>query len=435
MKKLCGVLSFSIIVVLIFAPSVSAKTWNINPGGTGDAPTIQAGIDSASGGDIVLLAPGTYIGPQNREIDFKGKAITVTSSGGATATTIDCQGFGRGFVFQSGEGPSSVLSDVRIVNGAGVSFGGAVYCIDSSPTIERNIFFDNHATFRGGAVYCDTSSALIHENDFEQNNSAFGGALWCSGLSSLTVTDNEFKLNSASISGGAIGCRGSSPTVDGNLFEENSAANDGGAIQCDTNSGATLSNNTFRDNSASGNGGGVAYDQSPLSIQFNVFQRNSAALGGGIYCTDILLAGEITNNTLDEGTADNGAGIYCTNNSRPPISHNIITNSTNGEPVFTKNNSAPTISCCCFYSNAGGDALPPGSFDGGGNFFEDPEFCGIDGTGNYFLQSDSPCAPGGHFNDRTYQACGLIGALPVDCGTSSTEIKTWGAIKAIYQDQ
>ena len=39
--------------------------------------TIQAAIDAASGGDTVMVSDGTYTDEGNRDLDFKGKAITV----------------------------------------------------------------------------------------------------------------------------------------------------------------------------------------------------------------------------------------------------------------------------------------------------------------------------------------------------------------------
>lgn len=57
----------------------------------------------------------------------------------------------------------------------------------------------------------------------------------------------------------------------------------------------------------------------------------------------------------------------------------------------------------------------------------DPQFCGVPGSGDYFLQADSPCAPG------RIEYCGLIGPLPVACGSVAVEDKTWGAIKEMYK--
>ncbi len=408
----------------------SARTWHVDPAGTGDAPTIQAGIDSAAGGDVVLLAPGTYTGPGNRDVDFRGKAVTVASSGGAEGTTIDCEGLGRGFLFASGEGFSSVLSAVRVVNGAHALYGGAVYCVNASPKIQNSIFLGNHAGIRGGAVCCDTSSAVLTGNVFEGNDASYGGAAALYGFGSASLSGNVFLSNDAAISGGAVACSASLPSIVENRFEGNAAVNDGGAIHCRQGSHATISANTFVGNTSGENGGAVGSLQSSPTLEYNLFRQNQATLGGAVYCDDFS-AGPIRYNTFDENEALSGAGagVYCTNFSAPPISNNIVVASANGNAVDTKNNSAPRITCCCFFNNAGGDALPPGSFDGGGNFAEDPQFCGIDGSGNYFLQSDSPCAPG---NTPAPYACGQIGAFPVACATTATYIRTWGAIKALY---
>ena len=87
-----------------------------------DQPTIQAAIDAATPGDVIVVAPGTYW----ETIDFQGKAITLRSSNGPSDTTIDGTGLG-GSVVQavSGEGPDTILEGFTITGGfADVGGGG-----------------------------------------------------------------------------------------------------------------------------------------------------------------------------------------------------------------------------------------------------------------------------------------------------------------------
>lgn len=76
--------------------------------------SIQRGLDAASDGHSVLLAPGRYRGDGNRDLDFRGKAVVVASLAGAPdSCVVDAEGH-VGFTFRNGESLTSSLVALTI---------------------------------------------------------------------------------------------------------------------------------------------------------------------------------------------------------------------------------------------------------------------------------------------------------------------------------
>ena len=123
-------------LLLIPVPCL-ARTWHVLVDGSGDAPTIQAGIDSSAVGDTVLVAPGTY----HEAIDFLGKDIVVKSSSGAAATIIDGSGLGYYTVsIQDHETRAAILQGFTVTGG----LISASPSSNPSPSVLGNTVSHNH---------------------------------------------------------------------------------------------------------------------------------------------------------------------------------------------------------------------------------------------------------------------------------------------------
>lgn len=420
--------------------------------GSGDFPNIQAAIDSVVSRDVIELCDGTFTGAGNREVDYKGKAITIRSkSGDAEKCTIDCaNSMGKpytGFKFVSDEGPGSILASVTIGNGAyGIicgargypplnpprsgsptirdcilsnnkggsgGIGGSVYngggmlCVGkSAPIIIRCRFFDNSAgaggfiagIFNGGGVCCEESSPSLHNCSFVDNTAP----------AQLTSGGN----------GGAMYCDAGAPILDGCTFSGNSAKGAGGAFACEGGRVA-LSNCVFSANhtgtgsTMSGNGGAAAFSDSGVTMSFCTFVGNQAMTGGAVWCHGGYLAGgaEVANCTFYENAASTGGAIYVQSGPPATVTNTIIADNKEGGAVACYSAGA-TLTCCDVYSNAGGDWV--GCIAGQdivrNNISLDPVFC-RPAMWDLLLRRSSPCVP---FSPPNSQ-CGLIGAWPAEC--------------------
>jgi len=316
----------------------------------GDQPTIQAGIDAAQHGDMVLVANGTYTGSGNQNLDFKGKAITLTSENGAENCIIACEYSDdcRGFYFHSGETSESVVSGFTIKEGKlWGGYGAGIYCNSSSPTITNNIITCNRVNTGweggGGGICCNSSSPTITNNTITANSADYGGGIYCSSSSSPIITNNTITANSAV----------------GTLSPGN-----GGGIYC-TSSSPTITNCIITGNEALG---------------------ESNAYGGGIYCTSYST---ITNCTITGNRAYRprhdlggvGGGIYCDTSSSTVL--NTILWNDNPDEI----DGSITVT----YSDV------KGGWPGEGNIDADPLF--VDpSSDNYHLQASSPCIDAGTYS-------------------------------------
>ncbi len=345
------------------APSGSV-TLLVDPTGAGDYTSIQPALSAASSGDTVLVAPGTYTGSANRDLDFGGQNIVLMTASGRDSVVIDCQGLGRGFYLHSGEGAGAVIDGFVVTNGY-ASRGGGAYLSGASPTIRNVVFVENAAEDDGGGMYLRSgASPSLSGVTFERNTVAYfsGGGLSCDPGAQPTLSYCSFIENESS-SGGGMACIFSDPTLLEVSFVRNYADFYGGGLYCGGSSPA-LDEVTFLGNSGR-NGGGAAFNGSSPSL---------------------LHATIVNNESID------GGGIFCENGSSPTIRRSIIALNLGEGSVYCAGLNDPDTQQTCLYGNYVTDT-PCGTHSD--NLYQDPLFCDL-GADDITLCANSPCLPDGN---------------------------------------
>ena len=334
---------------------------------------IQEAIDAGLSGDIVIILGGTYTGDGNRDLDLKGKAITVRSEdpNELDLVMIDCQGSvdepHRGFVFHCYETPFSVLDGLSIVEGHH-EYGGGIYCEDCARPTVRNCSFDRNSASFGGAIYNESTGPTLINCTFSRNTAEAGGAIYNYGdlaACGPVLTDCVFYANAATYNGGAM-------------------YNLGQYAQ------AVLTNCTFILNSVSVGGGGAIRNNisSGVTLTNCLFAKNSAALfGGAIRCSNGSNA-TLANCTFSDNSAGNGSALACTlddSRLKSPCTVDILNSIlwNDGSEIYNMDNSTITVN----YSNVEGGA-GDGPWPGEGNIDADPHFANPAGN-DYHLMSQA----------------------------------------------
>ena len=256
---------------LVFVSTVSAKIIYVDDDGLADYTTIQAAIDAAVDGDVVVVADGTYTGGGNREIDFRGKRITVKSENGPEYCIIDCQNAGRAFRFTNYENSESILDGFSITNGTSSERGAGIYCYRSHPTIANCIISESRCS-KGGGICCYRGSSPTILDCVIMGN--YGSGIYCH-EGSPKITNTEIIGNSGS---GIFSNEADTIITNCNIVDNFSSL--GGGIHCYRSSRITITNCTISGNSASHYGGGIfCYENSSATITNCVLWNNTASEG------------------------------------------------------------------------------------------------------------------------------------------------------------
>ena len=276
------------------------------PDPAGGIYTVQDGIDAAVDGDLVLVAPGTYVGLVN----FGGKAITVRSTSGPGATILESSEGNQVVSFTSGEGNQSVLRGFTIQK-AGLLWGSGIRIAGASPVIEENIIQQNTYPFTGGGIHVTGGSPVIRHNTIRNNAvtgfgaggiTLGGGGIFLSGSGAAQITNNFIQGNTQGCSvgfcvggyGAGIYVTGGSHRIIGNVISGNRTGpmwrQFGAGVHISATDGAVVASNTIHGNrhtptseteELGGAGLFVAPDNVNLLLANNIVQEN---VGQGVLC-------------------------------------------------------------------------------------------------------------------------------------------------------
>jgi len=401
-------------IVCNMAVSAWSADWLVKADGSGDFATIQSAIDSATSGDNIFLEMATFTGMGNIGVDFKGKAVVVAGLGGPDDTVIDCAHLDRGFKFVMGEPQGASLRNVTILNGNAITDGE-----------------------RGGGILVDGASPVIHDVKINGCTAADGGGIHIAGSSAFPRIENTVIEACVAtgdmpyMGGGGVSVSRAFPLIVHSDIHHNEAQNGGGLLL--TGESLLLVGGSYTDllvhgNTADDDGGGIKISQghSSLVISRNLIWGNTARNGGGMHLLSVRQGASINRNTVTENSAAvSGAGLYFGGFTGAKVEQSIV--------AYNTGTAANSIRCstmtgavdCSLIWNPHISDLNTCTLTN--NVAAHPQFCGVLGSANFSIQTDSAA-------NAANNACGvLMGARDVGCGRTAIVSDSWGNLKTLYR--
>ncbi|MFH1845326.1 MAG: right-handed parallel beta-helix repeat-containing protein [bacterium] len=193
----CLMLPAVLLVHLVTAASAPARTWRVPT----DAPTVGAGIDSASAGDVVEVACGEYTVPP---LYLKSGITLRSESGDPACVTLRSTG---------SPGPVLRFDELTDISVEGLTLTGV-----------------NNTGGVGGGAFGYRSTFSIIDCVIRDNLTSTGGGIELRQCTDVYITGCLFRGNHAQADGGALVLRNTTATVTGCTFSNNLAVSLGGAI-------------------------------------------------------------------------------------------------------------------------------------------------------------------------------------------------------------
>ncbi len=221
-----SIASLLVIFLFLVPADIQARTWHVTIDGAGDAPTIQAAIDSAGMDDTLLVGPGTYTWSNQETGNDYGMIhmmrgaprLVIASEMGADDAILDGEEMGRIFFYQGYTGTMGGLTidGFTFVRGrapqSDYMVGGAFTAHLSSPILKHCIFRENTSDRGGACWFGGQGSPQFIDCVFENNTAIYGGGVILNDCYPSSISRSTFYFNESS-SGGGISLLGTSTVV------------------------------------------------------------------------------------------------------------------------------------------------------------------------------------------------------------------------------